>query len=73
MEHIQLSLFDDLVLESQPDGQAPPDPSLNGFYYESSTDRFVSFALGCRHFEVFPKECDFPKEWQKRVMKDRAI
>ncbi|MGG4452368.1 hypothetical protein [Brevibacillus porteri] len=67
----QLTLFDewgDELSES-----TPPDSSLNGFCYERLSDRFVSFALGSRHFEISPKECDFPKEWQKRVMKDRAI
>lgn len=67
----QLTLFDDWGAELS--DSAPQDPSLNGFYYERLSDRFVSFALGIRHFEVSPKECDFPKEWQKRVMKDRAI
>jgi hypothetical protein len=72
MEHTQLNIFD-LVQEPLPDGRAPQDPSLNGFYYERSSDKFASFALGSRHFEVSAKECEFPKEWQKRIKQERAI
>ncbi|MGG4499131.1 hypothetical protein [Brevibacillus reuszeri] len=72
MEQIQLNIFD-LVQEPLPDVQAPQDHTLNGFYYERSADKFVSLVLGTKHYEVSPKECEFPKEWQKRVMKERAI
>ncbi|MED1792844.1 hypothetical protein P4V54_09185 [Brevibacillus nitrificans] len=70
---IQLDLFDDLEMEPVDGGQALPDRSLNGFYYERSSDKFASFALGSRHFEVSAKECEFPKEWQKRIKQERAI
>lgn len=73
MGDIQLKLFDELAMEPSSDGQAPPESSLNGFYYERSTDKFVSFALGTKHFEVAVKDCDFTKEWQKRIKQDRAI
>lgn len=65
----QLDLFSDWGAEQS----ALVDQGLNGFYYERSTDRFVSFAIGTRFYEVAAAECDFPKEWQKRVMKERAI
>ncbi|CAM5794750.1 hypothetical protein [Brevibacillus borstelensis] len=69
----QLNFFDDLVPEPQPKHAVPADPDMNGFYYERLTDSFVSFALGTRHYQVSVEECEFPKEWQKRIKVDRAI
>ncbi|AJS59232.1 hypothetical protein [Paenibacillus sp. IHBB 10380] len=52
-----------------------PEPKaiLNGMYYEQSTNKFVSFVLGRRHFEVTPSRCLGDKEWKERTMKERAI
>lgn len=73
MEAIQLNIFDDLVPEPPAEKAVPVDPALNGFYYDRSTDTFVSFALGSKHYQVSVEECEFPKEWQKRIKVDRAI
>jgi len=69
----QLSIFDDFSQEPEVATAASTGPVLNGFYYERSTDKFVSFAQGKRHFEVPAKDCDFPKEWQKQVKLNRSI
>lgn len=68
MDPIQLDLFGDGAAAA-----APESPLLNGMYYERSTDKFVSFVLGRRHFEEPAKRCGHPKEWQERVKKERAI
>lgn len=56
---------------------APPledaAPPLNGFYYERSTDKFVSFVLGRRYFEISTRRCQFPKDWQEKMKQERAI
>lgn len=70
---MQLSLFDDLQPEPEAATAAPDGPVLIGFYYERSTDKFVSFARGARHYEVPAKECEFTKEWQKQIKLERAI
>lgn len=62
----QLDLFDDV----EPVAAAPV---LNGFYYERSTDRFVSFVLGKRHYEEPAKGCPHLKEWQERMRRERSI
>lgn len=73
MAAIQLNLFDDLVPEPPAEKAVPADPAMNGFYYERLTNSFVSFALGIKHYQVSAVECEFPKEWQKRIKVDRAI
>lgn len=54
----------------------PPDQAgevLNGVYYEASTEMFVSFVLGRRHYEWPAKGCTFDREWREKTMKERAI
>ncbi|AKG36127.1 hypothetical protein [Paenibacillus durus] len=51
---------------------APP-PFLNGMYYERLTDKFVSFVLGRRHFEVSPGDCLGDKAWKEKMKRERAI
>jgi hypothetical protein len=64
----QMDLFDFPAEPSQPAG-----PVLNGMYYERSTDMFVSFVLGRRHYEEPAKGCPHLKEWQERIKRERAI
>lgn len=63
MSVVQMDLFSDFEME----------PHLNGMYYERSTDRFVSFVLGRRHYEVPVKECKWDKAWQLKTRQERAI
>lgn len=49
------------------------ESALNGFYYEESSRRFVSYVLGRRHFEVLASRCNFPKEWQEKIKRERSI
>ncbi|BFH66217.1 hypothetical protein J27TS7_10630 [Paenibacillus dendritiformis] len=65
MSVVQMDLFDFEALA--------PQPPLNGMYYERSTDRFVSFVLGRRHYEIPAKRCPFDKAWQKKTKQERAI
>lgn len=54
----------------------PAQPVLNGFYYEERSRRFVSFALGKRHFEILASRCSppkWPKEWQETIKRERSI
>ncbi|RAV18860.1 hypothetical protein [Paenibacillus contaminans] len=74
----QLDIFDDWGAEqSEPAppvvSAAPKAPVLNGMYYERSTDKFVSFVLGRRHYEVPAKTCGFLKAWQEKTKRERAI
>lgn len=48
-------------------------PALNGMYYERSTDKFVSFVRGRRHYEVPSKGCGLDREWQEKTKRERAI
>ncbi len=48
-------------------------PSLNGMYYETSSDKYVSFVLGRRHYEVAAKHCGFDKSRQVRTKRERSI
>lgn len=48
-------------------------PPLNGMYYEASSDKYVSFVLGRRHYELAAKHCGFEKEWQERIKRERSI
>lgn len=50
-----------------------PKPVLNGMYYEQSTNKFVSYVLGRRYFEVTPIRCLGDKEWKERTMRERSI
>jgi len=50
-----------------------PESVLNGMYYERSTNRFVSYVLGRRYFEVTPNHCLGDKDWKERTMRERAI
>lgn len=72
MENVveQLDLFGGADL-NQPSEQA--GKVLNGMYYEQSTDLFVSYVLGRRHFEVTPAECLGDKNWKEKTMRERAI
>lgn len=49
------------------------EPVLNGMYYEQSTNKYVSFVLGRRFFEVTPSRCLGDKEWKERTMRERSI
>lgn len=64
-EPFQLDLF------SLDEDCAPP--VLNGMYYEKSTNKFVSFVLGKRHYEESARGCRYPKEWQEKIKKERVI
>ncbi|MCC3379863.1 hypothetical protein JO375_10205 [Paenibacillus sp. UY79] len=64
----QLDLFDFSVDPPQSTG-----PVLNGMYYERSTDMFVSYVKGRRHYEEPAKGCQHLKEWQERIKKERSI
>ncbi|NWL89596.1 hypothetical protein DMN77_18775 [Paenibacillus sp. 79R4] len=48
-------------------------PLLNGMYYERSSNRFVSFVQGRRHFEVTPSRCLGDKAWKEKIMRERVI
>lgn len=65
MEIQQLDLFDDVEPQRA--------PVLNGVYYERSTDKFVSYVLSERYYEFPAKGCEFLREWQERIKKERAI
>lgn len=60
------------IIESvdEPLNEKPP---LNGMYYEASSDKYVSFVLGRRHYEVAAKSCGFDKTWQVRTKRERSI
>ena len=65
-----------LILEGQPElnfRKLPTPPKLNGFYYETASKKFVSFSGGERFYEIHASRCKLPKEWQKRIMTERAI
>ncbi|MEC0237797.1 hypothetical protein P4H71_26115 [Paenibacillus kribbensis] len=64
----QMDLFDFAADLPQPTGRV-----LNGMYYERSTDMFVSFVLGRRHYEEPAKGCQHLKEWQDRIKRERSI
>lgn len=54
----------------------PVQTVLNGFYYEERSRRFVSFALGKRHYEILASKCSppsWPKDWQEKMMRERSI
>nr|WP_244965854.1 hypothetical protein [Paenibacillus alvei] len=63
MSVVQMDLFSDFEQE----------PSLNGMYYERSTNRFVSFVLGRRYFEISFWECLGDKAWKEKLKRERAI
>lgn len=48
-------------------------PTLNGFYYECQTRKFVSFVLGRRHYEIPASRCRLAKDWQQKIMRERSI
>lgn len=48
-------------------------PLLNGFYYESSSKKFVSFVQGRRHYEILESRCREFKYWQDMIKKERSI
>lgn len=50
-----------------------PDYLLNGFYYERSTKKLVSFVFGRRHYEILASRCRLDKEWKEKIMKERSI
>lgn len=59
----QLDLFAD----------ASEEPPLNGMYYERNSDKFVSFVLGKRYYEVAAKGCGLPADWQQKTKRERWI
>ena len=63
------------MIVEQLDLFAPIDSAavLNGMYYEQSSNRFVSYVLGCRYFEVTPSRCLGDKDWKDKTMRERAI
>jgi hypothetical protein len=75
MSVVQLLLFEEApapkVITSVPKTSGPP--VLNGFYYEQSSRKFVSFVLGRRHYEMLASRCRHPKEWQDKIKKERVI
>ncbi|TCZ76075.1 hypothetical protein E0485_14610 [Paenibacillus albiflavus] len=73
MNAIQLDLFADMDHGAVQAPTAPKVPILNGFYYEASTDKFISYSLGKRHYEEPAKGCKHLKEWQNWLKRERAI
>lgn len=75
MDVLQLELFKDAtdVAPAPTRLITLKPPVLNGMFYERSTDKFVSFVLGKRHFEVRAKGCGYMKEWQERTKRERSI
>ncbi|MFU1797339.1 hypothetical protein ACM1RC_25970 [Paenibacillus azoreducens] len=63
-EPVQLDLFDD---------QTADQLVLNGMYYERSSNKFISFVCGRRHFEITPVRCLGDKDWKEKTMRERAI
>lgn len=63
MSVVQMDLFSDFE----------PEQTLNGMYYERGTDKFVSFVLGRRYYEISAKRCTFEKAWQEKTRRERAI
>jgi len=53
--------------------QRQPKEVLNGFYYEQSSRKFVSFVLGRRHYEILASRCRHDKQWQEKIKKERFI
>lgn len=72
MKPEQLSLFD--AYQPALEHSADP-PNLNGFYYEQVSNKFVSFVLGRRHFEIHAKNCGarYPKDWREMLKREREI
>ncbi|WP_256257626.1 MULTISPECIES: hypothetical protein [unclassified Paenibacillus] len=71
---IQIDLFSMLDPYPVPAAIAvPAAPVLNGFYYERSSDMFVSFAQGRRHYEIPARGCGHLKAWQERLKREREI
>jgi hypothetical protein len=69
MKAVQIDMFD--TFKSVPTLMNPP--RLNGFYYERSSNKFVSFVLGKRHFEISARSCRYPKDWQEMLKRERSI
>jgi hypothetical protein len=46
---------------------------LNGFYYEQSSKKFVSYVQGRRHYEILASACRHDKAWKDAIMKERFI
>lgn len=71
----QLLLFEEVpaapVIISVP--EAKITPVLNGFYYEQSSRKFVSFVLGRRHYEILASRCRLPDEWKNKIKEERVI
>ncbi len=78
----QLDLFAALADPPVPAAQRParqsePVPApLNGFYYEASSRKFVSFMHGRRHYEIPASRCRppvFTREWMEKTKRERSI
>lgn len=67
----QLDLF--ALIDPKPKPPVRPSPILNGLYYERSTNLFVTYVQGHRHFEVSPGRCLGDKAWKEKTMRERAI
>lgn len=65
--------MDQLELNFDQPNASDQQPERNGMYYEQSTDRFVSFVLGRRHYEMSAQDCIWPKAWQDKTKKERSI
>ncbi|MFC4305760.1 hypothetical protein [Cohnella boryungensis] len=46
---------------------------LNGFYYEQSSHKFVSFVQGRRYYEILASRCKFDRDWQDKIKRERSI
>lgn len=46
---------------------------LNGFYYELSSRKFVSFVQGRRYYEIPASRCKFDRGWQEKLKRERSI
>jgi len=46
-------------------------PTLNGFYYEQNTRKFVSYVMGRRHYET--NGFGMPVEWKDKIKRERSI
>jgi len=70
----QLDLVNDVnYLPMTVTSSVPPIAILNGFYYERSTNSFVSFVQGRRFYEEPARGCRLLREWQAKIKRERGI
>ncbi|MEF3309336.1 hypothetical protein PV433_10510 [Paenibacillus sp. GYB004] len=70
----QLDLFS-IIEPEAPKRELPParPAPLNGMYYERATDMFVGYTQGKRLQAIAAKHCGWPKDWQEKTKRERAI